>query len=196
METSRAKSITKRENLLSKEIIEKAKMRRKLKELRDAIPASRRNQASQNLFTELAPLLDPYNSVLSFCSFRKEIDMTLLNQHLAQTQKLLLPKMDKGSLRIFSISHLETQLTPNPYGLLEPIAELCSEISPSQIEIALIPALGFSKTGNRIGYGKGYYDRFLPRLQCPTLGIGFKEQAMAKLPLETTDFPVERVLLF
>ncbi len=181
---------------MSKLVLEKAKLRMKLKELRDAIPASRRTSASQNLFTELTSLLVPYSSVLSFCSFRTEIEMTLLNQHLAQAGSSFFLKWRMESLRIFSVSHLETQLASNPYGLLEPIVELCSEISPDTISIALIPALGFSKTGSRIGYGKGYYDRFLPRLKCQPSALDLKNRAVAKLPLETTDFSLERVLLF
>ena len=66
---------------------------------------------------------------------------------------------------------------------------------PDEIGIAIIPLLAFDREGNRLGYGAGYYDRFLaahPRVK--TIGIAFACQEMPELPGEPTDIRMDRIL--
>lgn len=174
----------------------KVTLRFTLKKIRKEIPPWRRKEASTHLLSELLPALTPFDRILSFSSFDDEIDTTLLNDFLALSGKLLLPKTEGGSLRIFEITDLKNQIRwignrkePNP--------QKCQELDPKEIQIILVPALGFDSNNNRLGYGKGYYDRFLSSLKSPkTIGVGFLEQLLAMIPTLESDFTLEKVSLF
>ncbi len=174
----------------------KEALRAELKKIRTEISLVRREQAAQSLLDSLLPFLASYKAVLSFASLSSEIDTSLLNRFLASTGRLLLPKTEGGILKVFRVSDLDNQLEKGAFGLSEPASSKCQEIPGSEIEIALVPALGFDRSNNRIGYGKGYYDRFLHALSCSTIGIGFKEQLVDAVPVDPNDVPLSRVSLF
>ena len=79
----------------------------------------------------------------------------------------------------------------------EPLPEKCKVVPLDQIDCILVPGLGFDKQRHRIGYGLGHFDRFLSKLSCPFLGIGFKEQLVNDpLPVEEHDISLTEVFLF
>lgn len=108
--------------------------------------------------------------ILSFTPIGSEIDLTPLNQLLAAQNRLLLV----------------------PY---QPDALL--EVSLDQIDCILVPGLGFDREGYRLGFGKGWYDRFLASIgDIPTIGVGYKEQLCEEpLPRDPWDIPVKTLLL-
>lgn len=172
-------------------------LREKLKDLRSQISQERRLAASETLLAHLLPQLFSYKHILSFVSFGHEIDMSLLNSRLAHEGRLLLPRIHGHNLQIFQITDIETQLFPNSFSLFEPGPAVCKEVSPSLIQCILIPALGFDAQNHRIGYGKGFYDRFLKQIpHIQTIGIGFKEQYITSIPVESTDISLQKVSLF
>lgn len=180
------------ESLLSKNAV-----RNDLRMKRQSLSQERRQQAAETLFSALVDVLSSYSFVLSFTAFQSEIETAFLNRYLAADGRLLLPKMENNSLAVYHVQDTLSQIRPNAFGLYEPIPALCQKIDKEQIDIVLVPGLGFDKQNHRIGYGKGYYDRFLPSLDniC-TLGIGFKEQLVESLPIDKTDYPLSEILLF
>ena len=88
----------------------------------------------------------------------------------------------------------QTAMSPNQWNILEPTADTECFSDYQAIDLALIPGMAFDKDGHRLGRGKGYYDRLLPRLSCPTIGICFPFQKVEKIPVEPWDIPVQRVL--
>lgn len=174
---------------------DKKNLRIDLKNLRLSLSEKRRVKAASDLFSSLIPLLSPFSSILSFASFQSEIEMGAFNLYLAKEGRLLLPRMEGDFLEIYQVSDLSKQLASNSFGLLEPIPQLCQKVE--NIEVVLVPALGFDKNHHRIGYGKGFYDRFLSALpHALTIGVGFKEQLVDKLPIEETDYPLSELHLF
>lgn len=151
--------------------------------------SERRTQASAALFAHLSPMLAPFGYVLSFASFAEEIDLSAVNAQLATHERLLLPKINGDDLAIYIVTALDQQLG-------------CETIDLKKIDCILVPGLGFDHAKNRLGRGKGYYDRFLQKLSDKDLnplriGIGFKEQlSQDLLPVEAHDFPVDELLLF
>lgn len=177
--------------------MKKESYRSELKKIRAALSQERREQASYSLFIELLTPLAYFHRVLSFASFGQEIDTSLLNLFLARTDRLLLPKIVERSLKIFQVTNPEKQLLPNSFGLYEPNPALCSEVDHDCIEVVLVPALAFDQCNHRLGYGGGYYDRFLKEIpHAHTIGVGFKEQLIPALPIESTDISLEKVSLF
>lgn len=120
--------------------------------------------------TKAFEALKDFGSILSFSPMGSEIDLTLLNKYLQSQGRL----------------HLV------PYKI-----EALKNVPLHEIDLILVPALGFDKRKYRIGYGKGYYDRLLKDIETPTIGVGFKEQLYDQLlPVEPWDIPVKEVLLF
>jgi 5-formyltetrahydrofolate cyclo-ligase len=176
-------------------------IRSQLIAIRNAITPARREQAKDVLFKQLYPHLNAFHSILSFCSLPQEIELSLLNERLASEGRLILPKVDKERLDLFHIIDLSKQLERSSWNCMEPIPQRCEAHLLDSIDCALVPALGFDSTLQRIGYGKGYYDKLIAeakKLSFTThfIGIGFHEQLSEPLPVESHDMPVDELLLF
>lgn len=171
--------------------------RRRLKKIRENLPSQRRKQAGERACLELYQRSQQAALILSFASFGLEIDLWLLNKKLAAEKRLVLPRSQGNELQLFYVLEIE-QLELTAWGLLEPKSSICLPIKPSQIEIAFIPGLGFDlQTKHRLGYGLGYYDRFLHDIPLMTTwGVGFLEQAVQDLPYDAKDVPLKEIYLF
>lgn len=166
---------------------------------RQSIGKMRRIAALQYALDTLLPLLKSHSLVLSFASFGSEFYTLPINKTLAANQKLVLPKTEYGSLRLFLIEDFAQQLSISPLGMLEPNPQNCKEIAIEDVSAILVPGLAFDVEKNRLGYGKGYYDRLLQKLHFQTLsiGVGFIEQLVSeKLPVMPHDVPLKTLYLF
>lgn len=124
---------------------------------------------------------------------QKEINTTFLLSILQGKDKdIVVAKSDFSS---YEMSHYlltdNTKLKINPIGIPEPVDGIA--IPPTKIDVVFIPLLAFDDMGNRIGYGKGFYDRFLSRCRQETLKIGlsFFESAPKRITEEDTDIPLD-----
>lgn len=79
-------------------------------------------------------------------------------------------------------------------GLLEPIPGKAKIINPKDIGLMVVPGLAYTSQGYRLGFGGGYYDRFLSSYSGVTLSIAFSEQVTDYLPVESFDVPVDWLL--
>lgn len=86
------------------------------------------------------------------------------------------------------------QLESVYYGLFEPIVDLTEFVSKKDIDLIIVPGLGFTKQGYRLGFGGGYYDRYLQDYQGCTLSLAFNRQIMQTLPVESHDIPVAKII--
>ena len=85
---------------------------------------------------------------------------------------LIIPKVIPAKSELEHYLFDEKNLLENTWGILEPSGENQVKIPPEQIDLVIIPLLIFDKNGNRVGYGKGFYDRFLQQCKSETLKIG------------------------
>jgi 5-formyltetrahydrofolate cyclo-ligase len=177
-------------------------VRQTLFSIRKSVSPIRRLQAKDDLSSQLHPQLWSYNFILSFCSLPQEIDTSALNQRLALEGRLLLPKVNGDTLDLFHVIEIDAQVAPSSWQCAEPIRERCPLTTMETVDCVLVPALGFDSAHRRIGYGKGYYDRFIARakkalLPIRFIGIGFKEQHYSSaLPFEPHDQNVDEIFLF
>lgn len=105
------------------------------------------------------------------------------------------PRCGKGhSMTFHQVAHPEHELRPGAMGILAPLPEL-PVIHPQQMDIMIVPGVGFTLTGKRLGYGGGYYDRYLPMCtRARILALAFPEQIENTLPTDKYDFPIPTVL--
>ncbi|SYX09454.1 Probable 5-formyltetrahydrofolate cyclo-ligase,5-formyltetrahydrofolate cyclo-ligase family protein,5-formyltetrahydrofolate cyclo-ligase,5-formyltetrahydrofolate cyclo-ligase family [Chlamydia poikilotherma] len=174
-------------------IAEKKKRREFFTSLRQSIQEPRLSQASQAVAAFIREL--PKGSlVLSFISFRSEINIDLANRILINEFSLAIPQTQNHELIPVHVPSLKvlSNLT-HPLRLSEFNLE---PIQPQQITHVLIPALAFDNDNYRLGYGGGCYDRWLAVNSHPiTIGVGFKEQKTLILPREDHDISLSQVFL-
>lgn len=162
----------------------------------------------QSVVEELLPRLSSFALILSFASYKGEVDLWPLNQHLLYKNQLCLPSLSKKLFYIHTLEGLHPKRPPHNspslektghHKLLKPNPELYDEITLERINCILVPGLLFDKEGFRLGKGGGFYDDLLKRRAPKTLclGLGFKEQFSSELlPREDHDQPVDELLLF
>ena len=125
----------------------------------------------------------------------KEIDTSyLLSVIQGKDKQPVIPKIvDDNRLEHFLLND-QTLLKNNPWGIPEPLSGIT--INPKQIEVVFIPLLVFDQHGHRVGYGKGYYDRFLDQCSESTLKVGltFFDPVTKIEDIETHDISLDFAL--
>ncbi len=182
-------------------ISEKKILRKELKKIRQNISEEERVFRSMAL-TETIIKKDFYKnskSMALFISFGTEIGTSfLLNQTTKDGKKIFLPRVEPNS-QILSWLEMkkDSKFKVSSYGIPEIIEqEPLSDEEISNIDLVIVPGLGFTENNYRIGYGGGFYDRFFeiaPKTY--KVGIGFKEQLVEELPLEPWDAPLDEIVL-
>ena len=110
-------------------------------------------------------------------------------------KNVLLPRVDGEELVFHAVTDAN-QLKPGAFGVLEPDPEKCPAFDPREAEIIFVPGLAFAAEGQRLGRGRGFYDRLLAALPPEILRIGvcFPEQIVSDIPQEPHDEQVDVVL--
>ena len=94
-------------------------------------------------------------------------------------------ELKSKNLRIFEVSNLDKDFILGPYGVREPDTKKTREAVMSEIDMVIVPGLGFDRQKNRLGRGAGFYDRFLKKITSPVtkVGIAFDLQILENLPV-------------
>lgn len=153
----------------------KKELRKKYKELRKKLSLAEREEKSLTIANQLLRLniweKTYYHLFLSIVE-QNEIDTEFILQILAGKDKeIVLSKSDftTGSMTHFLLTD-NTKIKKNEYNIPEPVNGL--EVPVNKIEVVFIPLLAYDQKGHRVGYGKGFYDRFLKNCHPETLKIG------------------------
>ena len=139
------------------------------------------------------PFYQEANTIATYLSFPHEFQtQELIEQALRDCKKVLIPKTySKG--RMDFVIYDPQQLVKTAFGLLEPQGDL-GVVDASQIDLIHVPGLAFTMEGYRIGYGGGYYDRYLKHFPGHTLSTVYPCQIRDFIP-ENHDIPVQEVLI-
>lgn len=137
-------------------------------------------------------------TIMAYMPLRYEVDTrALLVKLLGLKKKLFLPAVNRkrGVIAVFQVKNLKRDLVPGSYGILEPRPGRCAPGRASELDLVLVPGLGFDRQGGRLGHGKGYFDKFLRKAKrAKKIGIAFREQILEKIPLEKHDQRVDCVI--
>ncbi len=147
--------------------------------------------ASEELCRRLVNLQEykDAGTVLCYMALPGEVSLKYI---LSDNSKcFVLPKVAGNSLELRKYD--KNMLTEGYLGILEPSAD-APLIDASEIDLAIIPGVAFDKAGHRLGHGKGFYDRLLPLLHCPLVGICFDYRMMDYLECDPWDISVDQVL--
>lgn len=135
------------------------------------------------------------DTVLLFASFRSEVDTwDIANKLILKNIKIAYPVCGKNGIMTFHTIKNTGQLKDSTYGICEPDISL-PEPEITDKTVCIVPALAFTENGGRLGYGGGYYDRFLmkyPKLY--TIGLAYEKCLTETLPLEDHDVKVRKII--
>ena len=167
-----------------------------MRERRKALTPEERTAASEVICAKLAAL-QLKSPIAVYLASTQEIDLSpVIRKMLAMGVKVVAPRWNGETYELAVLKGLdEAHLRQGPMGILEPAeAEI---VSPKEAEIWLVPGLAFTRNGKRLGYGGGWYDRFL--VEAPKdawkIGIAHAFQVVDDLPSESHDILLSKVIV-
>ena len=173
----------------------KSELRKQVLHEMKAISQEQKQFIDQALTEQLLqhPFYQEAKVIATYLSFPHEFQtQELIEQALKDGKKVLIPKTyPKG--RMDFVVYNPQQLVKTSFGLLEPQGDL-EVVDASQIDLIHVPGLAFTTEGYRIGYGGGYYDRYLKHFSGNTLSTVYPCQIRDFIP-EDHDIPVQEVLV-
>lgn len=138
---------------------------------------------------EKSELFKSAQNVLFFASHKNEPDILPLAKKYFLQKNILFPRVKDALQKTMEIRHVQKNedLCVGAFGILEPKLENTELFDPQKIDLLIIPAVSIDEKGNRLGYGGGFFDRFLYSLPGFLLGVIFADDYREKLPSETHD---------
>jgi 5-formyltetrahydrofolate cyclo-ligase len=174
----------------------KAKLRKHYKSLRKALSEAQIEDLSLDIANQLLTLpiwdYEFYHLFLSIIEHKEVNTDYILNILSGKDKHIVISKSDFTTLEMFHFLLTDnTKIKNNEWNIPEPIDGIY--ISPEQIEVVFIPLLAFDKMGNRVGYGKGFYDKFLAKCKPETLkiGVSFFESVTQITEVSKTDIGLD-----
>ena len=174
----------------------KRALRREVIARRDALPEPQRAAASLAIVDRVGALSEARDavSVMAFWSFGSEVETApLIERLLAEGKTVALPRIE-GSDIVPVAFVAGGATTGTSFGAREP--EGGRVLDPSELDLVIVPGVAFDRSGNRVGYGAGYYDRFLRRTRAgvPAVAIAFALQVVPEVPAGRGDRRVDAIL--
>lgn len=169
----------------------KKELRQQVLKARQALTAQEVREKSDRIASYLnqIPALTSARIVMCYAPFRNEVDIfPWLVKQYEKGITVLLPRIVAETSDLKAIPFIPDQLMErNKLGVNEPVG---AEVEPSLIEAVIVPGVVFDRRGYRLGYGKGFYDRFLPRLKAGAFccGAAYELQIVDEVPHETHDY--------
>ncbi|MDD5129983.1 MAG: 5-formyltetrahydrofolate cyclo-ligase [Candidatus Omnitrophica bacterium] len=133
--------------------------------------------------------------VMFYIAFGGEVNTEEMIREAKKIGKLICVPVCRKDKETMQPAILEdcVKLRKGPYGVLEPVAR--AQVKPKDLDLVIVPGLAFDKKGNRLGRGKGCYDRFLCTLEkTPSIGLAFDFQILPLVPTTSYDVSVKKVI--
>lgn len=179
----------------------KAELRKQVLQARNSLTKAEINKKSLVICDKLKEIegFTQADTIMAYLPFRNEVDITsLFNALWSGSKRIVIPVCDPVSIKLIPSLLLDIthDLTPGTWGILEPKPEAMRPVDPTEIDFVIVPGVAFDPAGNRLGYGGGYYDRFLPRLKMgtPKVAVAFQLQILDALVPGEFDVPMDMVI--
>lgn len=177
---------------------EKTAMRNAAIEWRKALSRSEKQRMDFKIQSKVMNLwkFREVATVLLYCAKPVEIDTKLLIERASALGKTVaVPRCVPGTREMdFYVITSFDDLEVGAFGVLEPIPEKCRKLSDFTSSVCIVPALVYDKQGFRLGYGKGYYDRFLSGYRGPCIGLAYSDWVKESLPHGKFDRKVDIIV--
>ena len=175
-------------------------MRREVLARRNDLPEKERLEKSKKIQERVFELeeFNLANTVMVYINFGSEVETKeLIEKCLELGKKVAVPvtDFDEHNLDLVLFEDFE-ELEENRVGILEPPLETGREVNTKELDLIIVPGIVFDEKGNRIGFGKAYYDEFLHTLKkkVPLIGLAFKFQVVEEVPAEKHDVKMNKIV--
>lgn len=181
------------------EMTDKREIRKRIMTLRNAMTPEEIEAKSGEIVRQLTELREIRESstLMVYLSFGSEVVADgLIVWGWAERKRIVVPFCHPES-RVLTPCLLGgfAELETGHYGIREPKDERMRPVPREEIDVVLIPAVAFDRQGRRVGYGGGYYDRFLPEIpRAARIGAAFACQIVAEIPPDPHDVPADRIV--
>lgn len=183
------------------ETYRKKDIRKKMINLRNQLTEQQVNELSEKIISKLIklPVFKNSQTIMLYLSFNNEVDtFKLIEKCQALGKKVIVPYCVNQGKKIIpvEIRDVENDLVKSKFGYMEPKKEIIEAVDTETIDLIIIPGIAFDRNCYRIGFGAGYYDRFLGKLnfKISTIGLIYDFQLIELMPVEQHDIPVDYVI--
>lgn len=181
-------------------MLDKSDLRKKYRECRREQSTDQKYHAENQIIRFFLSHIDYKNkNIALYFAKKEELNVSLLVKHLwKENINVFLPVMNSEEMTLHFAAYREnTVMKENVYGIDEP--ECVSILSPKELDIVLLPMLAFNRQGQRLGMGKGYYDRTFAfrqnnRIKPLLIGIAYANQESEELIADEWDIPVDVII--
>jgi 5-formyltetrahydrofolate cyclo-ligase len=152
------------------------------------------NEKSRKIIESLVSLkeYDDALIVMPYISLNIEVDTRkFIKSELIKGKSIVVPFIEGSNIQISKLKDF-SDLNEGKFGVLEPMKK---EKYDGKIDLVIVPGVAFDLHGGRIGFGKGYYDKFLDRFKDSLrIALAFEEQIVDNVPVEEHDQPVDMII--
>ena len=172
----------------------KKELRNRMKALKNEQNKKDWERISDAIFAQIedTEAFNKASSILSYWSMSDEVMTHKAVERWSKYKKVYLPLIKGNDLELVRFEGVE-KMKPEPvFGILEPTSTENIEIG--EIELVIVPGVAFDASCNRMGRGKGYYDRLLSESVAAKIGVAFSFQIVDKVPVDPHDVPLDMVV--
>lgn len=166
---------------------------------RDIYDSETRLKWDNSIFTRLvnSEFYKKASVIFIFVSFKSEVDThKIIIRAISDGKIICVPKIHSRSegMMVFRINSL-AELKPGYHGILEPL-DKCPEVDSTKIDLIIMPGVAFDKYGGRVGYGAGFYDRFLSEINIDVdkIALSYHFQILDNVPMNKEDVPIDGII--
>lgn len=170
------------------------RMRKQVLAKRDLLGIRDRHEKSAAITERILsmPGMDSWETLFVYVNFRSEVEtLQLIQRCLEKDKRVVVPLVDsaQSTMVALQVTDLEEDLQPGYFDIPEPDPAKTSRVDGKEIDVVVLPGSVFDIEGGRLGYGGGYYDRFLVNdaPQACRIGLAFELQVVPAVPLEPHD---------
>jgi 5-formyltetrahydrofolate cyclo-ligase len=169
----------------------KQELRQRCRAIRRELGEETRQSASRSICAHLAawPVFQRVETILTYMPIKAEVDLRPLLEQFPQKRWLLPRIRPEENHRMDFHPYDPARLVIHKFGMAEPAADL-PVVPADEIELVLVPGLAYDRQGWRLGYGGGYYDRFLAGFGGVSVGVTFHDLLLDTVPHSGYDLPV------
>jgi len=185
---------------MSDERVARHQLRLHILSERKKLSLTDRQDMGQRIIETLAilPIFTEHQIVLIYCNYQSEVaTLPLLHRCLAEGKTVCVPLAVPQDSRLLAVAITDPllDLAPGYKGIPEPVSSLRESkvLSPECLDVVIVPGAVFDRVGNRLGYGGGYYDRFLAQAapQAVRIGLAYSGQLVDRIPALSHDVPMD-----
>ncbi|MDE6380881.1 MAG: 5-formyltetrahydrofolate cyclo-ligase [Muribaculaceae bacterium] len=172
--------------------MEKSEIRRKIRNLRMMLSEMEKASAADEVFAQLekTAAFMMADNILMYHSLPDELQTIKFLRKWRDRKRFFLPRVNGVNLDI--LPYEETRLELGSFHIEEPTGD--DVVNVDDIELMVVPAVAFDRKGNRLGRGKGFYDRLLSTSKATKIGVGYEFQLFDSIPSEPHDVAMDMVI--